>query len=719
MIRTLHPTREMILAAWSHSLEYSIGTSSHGVNVMNAICDKLGFQIDKVFRKMHEKDPATYVTSGATADTGELTQEGQTMTMMLNTKRRALAPGVDQPLGGDPVEIDRLGKELRKGRELRADFRRRALGSTLHNKTPLDAITELVPAGKTKEYGAAIFPRETLHTLHYKPKALLLWAVGKKCNKHEVEAHSSDGYSLPFRTIGRDDGESKKKDFGWLIVSSTATKDGRASWRAAGHRVKESKLCGLFDMHDAGIADCLFMLASTENKRLCPEMPSLPWTSRQENAFVDQDGRVQNKQSVMIGPTPLDHGTANATEIVNTDVVGCRDDAAYSVGTGVPLHKQLDKMHNHGRLPALLPHTSTSVERCAPLRWMDNSGLEVNAVVVYEHVMMVLEGIIRCSKIPGLKGLQERFVSGGSAPNGLLSKLPDGKPGDGVVRRMPYSVDLMQMAWTAELAEKFYNPKRASMVIQFNAMIKRDKLGEPIRDDEMPELTLKYPGFPRSGDDVRELRQISLPIGTKKPEGQRAVDIGDANPLQSIDASLLRYQCEIAIGRPASRRDIEQHRRSLIGSGYAWGVTGDVFNYDTWADHACASLIGRGNTDGAENEAAGGFTDMAFASVLDAEHMFDVRLLERRAQNPENDEHKHNIALPGGSTYGYLEAHPELDRVGKKRAAGQQAPRMLCRQRTGSQVAQSRGVRWASGSSGASAAPSPSLARAGPSMALS
>ena len=50
VIRTLRPTREMILAAWSHSLEYSIGTSSHGVNVMNAICERLGFVIDKVLR---------------------------------------------------------------------------------------------------------------------------------------------------------------------------------------------------------------------------------------------------------------------------------------------------------------------------------------------------------------------------------------------------------------------------------------------------------------------------------------------------------------------------------------------------------------------------------------------------------------------------------------------------------------------------------------------
>ena len=51
---------ERVRHAWSHSLEYSIGTSSHGVNVMNAICEQLGFVVDKVFRKIEEKSADEY-----------------------------------------------------------------------------------------------------------------------------------------------------------------------------------------------------------------------------------------------------------------------------------------------------------------------------------------------------------------------------------------------------------------------------------------------------------------------------------------------------------------------------------------------------------------------------------------------------------------------------------------------------------------------------------
>tara|TARA_B110000902_G_scaffold126374_1_gene147437 strand:+ start:756 stop:3017 length:2262 start_codon:yes stop_codon:yes gene_type:complete len=738
VIRSMHPTREMIVAAWSHSLEYSIGTSSHGVNVMNAICDKLGFQIDRVFRKVYDKEPSSYVDSL----TNELTAEGEEMRPMLKTRRATLAGRdgaqlVDEAVGGDPADIERLATEMRQQRELRAGFRSSALGSKLYGKSPLDAIRNIVPQAKVKLVADAVFPKVPLTTLHYKPKALLLWAVGKKCHKDSVYARTGDGqtgYTLPYRTITSRDGESKERDFAWLVISSGTTKEGKASWRAAGDAVQKSKMCSLFDMHNAGISDAMFMLASSENKRPCPEMPSLPYTSRTSNAFVDQAGNDWNKNSVMIGVRDAHDKTADARAMKDVEPLGCREaSTAYDVDTGAPIHKALDAMHEYGRLPALAPYSSTVIERTAPLRWIDGSGLEVNSVVVYEHVMMVLEGILRCSKIPGLKGLQERFVSGGSAPAGLSFE-PDvdvtvaATDSDAVAaakraraastRQLPYSIDLMQMAWSAELASKFYTPQRRRMVADFNALLRREKLdgSGPIKDEDMPELSLKYPGFPRTKGDVRELRQVSIPIATTKPPGQKMVDIGEANPLQSLDAELLRYQTEIAIGRVASRRDIEEHRRSLIGSGYAWGVTGDIFNYDTWADHACASMIGRGNTDGAISE-HGGFTDTAFNAVLDAELMFDSRLVERRAQNPQNAEHAHKIDLPTGSTYQYLENNPECAPVGsKRRAQGQQAPRLLPQRRTGSQVATTRYARPAGGSAGGSAAASPSLARLGHAM---
>lgn len=48
------------------------------------------------------------------------------------------------------------------------------------------------------------------------------------------------GQTLPYRTIPGREGESKERDFAWLVVSMGTTKEGKASWRAAGDVVKES-----------------------------------------------------------------------------------------------------------------------------------------------------------------------------------------------------------------------------------------------------------------------------------------------------------------------------------------------------------------------------------------------------------------------------------------------------------------------------------------------
>ena len=65
VIRTLHPTREMIIAAWSHALEYSIGTSAHGTNMMTAVCEKVGMHLDNLFMEVPTETPSNLVHTSA------------------------------------------------------------------------------------------------------------------------------------------------------------------------------------------------------------------------------------------------------------------------------------------------------------------------------------------------------------------------------------------------------------------------------------------------------------------------------------------------------------------------------------------------------------------------------------------------------------------------------------------------------------------------------
>ena len=228
-----------------------------------------------------------------------------------------------------------------------------------------------------------------------------------------------------------------------------------------------------------------------------------------------------------------------------------------------------------------------------------------------------------------------------------------------------------------------------------------------IESSELPELSLRYPGFPRA-DGEPALRLISVPIGTTAPPASKQVDIAKANPLQALDAELLRYQTSVAIGRSATVRDIEEHRRSLIGTGYVWGVEGDVFSFDTWANHLGASLVGRGNVDPAEDSRDGSFIDKGFTAVLDSELMLDARLVERRAQKGMLPEAKYNITQPTGSTYEHLEKQQRAAalRIERGKRSAVQPPRQFSNKRTGANVMRERSQRWAAVGRSSDASPS-------------
>jgi hypothetical protein len=670
VVRTLRPTREMILAAWSHSLEYSIGTSAHGVNVMDAICERLGFQIDKVFRKMYSQTAADLMPTDK--------DEGSEMESYMRGVSYETAGGSSVAIGADPKELDTMRKELSDSRASRSEFRRAAIGSTDAGGDPLSSIRSMVGDQKrATRFSGALFPSCRAVQCYYTTKAVLRWAAGHSIDKKELDAGGvGSGTGLPYKlkngrrgaaaTEGNDgDGGAKEYDHAWLVLSEASNKEGTgASWRACADKLKKSKMCSMFDMHSAGIADAVYMLSSNENKRPCPEMPTkLPFHITQSQAFHDEKGSALSRSSQTVQPAPYwtNQGNVPANE---GEAVEARDINDPHHRSRVPIHEQIDLLHNRGRLPALMPHTSTRVENAAPVRWQTGSGIEVNATVVYEHTMNKMECILRCARVPGLRGLQENFISGGRAPACLRAENSDhGGVPVGLVQKtervLPYAIDVSQMGWTVELAERFYHTGRGEAVLAFNERLEsmgllRTGVSDPLTEAALPELSLRYPGFPKVGGEPN-LRLISIPVGDQAPaDASKKVEISKANPLQTLDGELLRYQTEVAIGREATTNDIEDHRRSLIGSGYVWGVQGDVFDYVTWQSHLGASMVGRGNVDPALDE-SGGFIDKGFESVLDSELMLYERLVERRAVMGSMPEAKYNVGMSSGSTYRHLE----------------------------------------------------------------
>jgi len=681
VLRTLRPTREMILAAWSHSLEYSIGTSTHGVNVMTAVCQSLGFHIDWLFKQIPKETPDVILPPDEQTDAFELEQ-------FMKEAQRVVA---HDPLNGEPItescgttmeSLQQLETTYRNTRKARNEFRRNAIGHEITNKQPLDAIRAVAPRGDvSRKFSTALFPTITGANLYYKSKELLTWATGRMAKtwtvtSQAISKNAAPGTRLAYKEFASNGG-AKSFDYGWIVVQAPSF-GGQATWRQTSDTLRSnSETCQQFDMHKAGVVDALFMLASSENKRVCPEMPRMPFTCTAAQAFVNENGDMPGPSDMHIGLRPfaatkdltiraiddLPVGRAGGVAVVEARSVNSRLHRSK-----IRWHHQLDTMIDRGRLPCITPHVSTKMKKGPPLRKVEGSGVEINSVAAFEHTHMVLESILRCSHVPGLANRQERFANTSTAPDCLTAPVPtlpnkdtdperraaiEAEEAKTICKKLPYSIDIVQIAWTLDLAARFYDDAFEEKVRDNNAVLLFEGLGPEIKIASMPEMTLKYSGFPKDATQSRteSLRLLSVPIARAKPADQNIVDIAKADPLQELDPELLRYETELSIGRHASDRDIEDHRRNLIGAGFTFGVEGDVFNYLTYETHLHNSMLGRGNvfeTQDADDE----YVDTAFAAILDAEYLFFERRVEREcAAKADAIYDRVHIDAPTGSTY--------------------------------------------------------------------
>ena len=680
VMRTLRPTREMVLAAWSHSLEYSIGTSSIGVNVMNAVCEKVGLRVEHLFRRMPRKRVDEMVGGNATD------RDPVPCPMWLTEANRMFELTDNRGAYTNSLLLEE--ERLRDTRLARHEFRRTALDRE-QSLQPIQTIRAVMAGDPGHRFSNALFPTFTVASLYYAPKTLLMWASGKKVVRDEARVGSHIVHDGMLFKQTQTNGGAAKYDFAWMLLkppsNSTASSSSGLVWSNVSDGLKGSLTCQLFDMHTAGIADALFMMASSENSRLCPHTQWSGYQYSSEKAFVDQDGAALSPESVYVGLRGIELANGTSHEAHLGSPVDARIAGHQYHRATTKVHDILDRLQQNCRLPALQPLTSSRITKSPPLRKVDSCTIEVNSVVALEHAIMIMEGVLRCSRIPGLTGLQERFANRASSPgcfgNPKQESASNAVDADaGITKVLPYSIDIMQMAWTVDLGSRFYSPSREENLMNFNGRLAYEGLlssGEFAVED-MPHMSLRYPGFPTQVcEREHALRQISLLPKGSVPNGQAVVDISKANPIQDMPAENLRYETSIALGRPATDAEIEDHRRLLLGSGYVYDVKGDVFDYDTWVNHLAASMLGRGNTDGQVDE-DGVYIDTGFEIALDPENMFELRRLELRAERGDDDVQQLNLRPACGSTYDFLKRNPIVvsDRKTGQRKAKHEAPRM-------------------------------------------
>lgn len=659
VIRAMHPTREMALWAWSHSLEYSIATSAHGTNLMTALAERCGLGVGLgLFGPLLGIVPRT-VAQANDAD-GSLVTLLTTETEPLVSGAAAgpsTAPLPERVLGGSSEKIARRFQEMRDMRMTRNEFRRLAEGAEVRRGMPIDAIKRVVGDDAAPRFTNALFPTVVESSMYYRPQSLLQWAQGAQVSLHGHggAAHGSaqigsvaeglapkgskQDATLDFLEVGDagSGGDSKRYDFAWLVAKSTNGLVGTTlpAWSQLADELHRTPTCRLYDMHKSGIIDGVYMLASVENKRRVPLTPALFSSAAPSLAWVDDSGNpLPSPGSVKAVVRPFeergmlrDAHLPAATEPADP---GTRfGDRASEV------HQSFDRLLARGRLPALQPHLSAQILTQPPLRRNASDGFMVSSVVMFEHACMTMEASLACSSVPGLKNRQELFGNGHRAPSNLSYETSAASVAgdDRAITHLCYSYDCQQIAWTLDIAKRFYNGTRIKRLAKFNEHVLRraPAYGDPMLQEELPEMTIRYPGYQDPDEPGNELRLLSVVIAAEPPSGHAPKDISKVGGVGLSSIEGLRPAASVLFGHRASDAEVEAYRRTRLGARGTRGVAGDLYDYATWSEHAAQSLMDRGMSP---RMVVGKITDKGLKLIMNAEHLLELRYEERANTDP-------------------------------------------------------------------------------------
>ena len=307
---------------------------------------------------------------------------------------------------------------------------------------------------------------------------------------------------------------------------------------------------------------------------------------------------------------------------------------------------------------------SNNVKMTAPIRLRDDQ-LQFNVGAMIDHLNLTTECMLVCSRVPGLKNLQENFSGNAAAPDGLAAPVKKGatkRKAEMTVAqlalegnaRLPYSYDLIPMGISITMAKTFYNDLAENVCKTFC-----DEFGEEIHfkpdTSRLPEFSLRFPGY-----DERNRQSISLPVATQRPPEQAHCEAGDTDEERS---GVSEDQVSRSIGKHATEADIESYIRRKQGMRSMRGVSGDLFAYSTWLNHTATTLVSRGLMTSDPEE-------RALLEVADMPHCLNLRFAEGLSEIGDPDFAFLGLKLAKPGTYGAISK--------KKREIGGLSAKRIC-----------------------------------------
>ena len=228
---------------------------------------------------------------------------------------------------------------------------------------------------------------------------------------------------------------------------------------------------------------------------------------------------------------------------------------------------------------------------------------------------------------------------------------------------LPFSNDIVQIGWAIDISSRQYIDNLTSEIEYFNDAVRESgQLGDPIKEEDMPQQHLACMGYPISLNKSQQAQQANkdhkllqlLSLKVNKKAKFENIEVADSSVSEDMQVELLKNEVGMALGRAPTSGEIESYRMDRVGENFMWGVTGDLNAYSTWCNHASASMIGKGNAYPSPDPDDPTQMDPAVTNKYDTELMLQCRMLERMAQIKDTPEYAYNIQCAWPQTYSAL-----------------------------------------------------------------
>jgi hypothetical protein len=635
VIRQLRATPELIMMAFSHGLDHSVGTSYSGFGVMTALCEHLGLSVGDWLKKPSTSGPSP----PAQPSTLPVSSEGMLMANSQSEADRAqqtaqlhanrsnqrnnlyIFSNLVTLEGMSKEERDEVLKSLERSRRSTCAYR--LLCSQNGNSdtvmaNPIDTIEKVMggaprPPDACSDAGSSTTDNDTDYLPFYSSSILAgIAQLNMFYSADNVAAWCSDtpvtsgvdnlslgtSYGLKF-SESHHSGPSQY-NYTWLVANGDQGHRGVAL-----SMINRNNTVANFDLGINVLRDTLYLLSTTDNTRRCTERPNLNDMIHERRAFVGADGQEFESTFGLSSKETQKNGGIRIKGAVDFRDRAAREQAPgsmtkprhpYAKMTDSEMQRKVDFLIQGGRFPATLAFASNKVSKCAPIRIItkgDHKILEANTATCIDHTRTLAESIVRGSLQPGMRGMQESLCGNTSAPPGLCAarsanhaRLED----DERTWTLPYSMDIIGISMTLDVVQRLFDGEAETACKKMKNAWSELLPGLRFDVGKLPHTSLRYVGL----DAKPESRKLlSVPIQTTPNPAFEEVRVEGSADEDSTIAEMLP-NLQLSLGHAPEDDEVHAFLNACKGSRAMPGIDGNIMDMQTYRSFQLTSMRNRG-----------------------------------------------------------------------------------------------------------------------------